>query len=87
MGTRSPTRGTDAPPTLGTWVGSRTARSAQWYSPVVSTQTSFTVSVSVTDGQSAPVVRTLTLPVSVPHYSADIQSIFNSVPCTGCHGT
>ncbi|MCY1047043.1 Ig-like domain-containing protein [Corallococcus sp. bb12-1] len=77
-----------APASQGTWVGSRTGASAQWYSPVVGTQTSFTVSVSVTDGQGAPVVRTLTVPVSVPRYSTDIQNVWASVPqCTGCHGT
>ncbi|MFL5347326.1 MAG: PKD domain-containing protein [Hyalangium sp.] len=72
--------------TQGSWVGSQTASSAQWFSPQMGTQTSFTLSVSVTDGQSTPVVRTITVPVSVPHYAADIQSIWNSVPCTGCHG-
>jgi hypothetical protein len=71
---------------MGTWVGSSTAQSAQWYSPVLSAQTSFTFSVSVTDGQSAPVVRTITVPVSVPHYT-DVQTVWNTVPCTGCHGT
>lgn len=76
-----------SPATQGSWVGSQAASSAQWYSPQLSTQTSFTFSVSVTDGQSTPVVRTITVPVSVPHYAADIQSIFNSVPCTGCHGS
>ncbi len=75
------------PATQGIWVSSTTGSSAQWYSPVVSAQTSFTLSVSVTDGQSTPVVRTITVPVSVPHYSADIQSIWDTVPCTGCHGS
>jgi hypothetical protein len=68
-------------------VGSRTGSSAQWYSPVLGAQTPFTFSVSVTDGQSTPVVRTITLPVSVPQYSADIQTVWNTVPgCAGCHG-
>jgi hypothetical protein len=76
-----------APATQGTWVGSRTGSSAQWYSPVLGAQTSFTLSVSVTDGQSTPVVRTVTVPVTVPHYT-DVQTgVFNAVPCTGCHGT
>lgn len=76
-----------APASSGTWVGARTGSSARWYSPVVATQTSFTFSVSVTDGASTPVVRTVTLPVSVPRYSANVQSIWTSVPCTGCHGS
>ncbi|MBN1205728.1 MAG: cadherin-like domain-containing protein [Myxococcaceae bacterium] len=76
-----------APAAQGTWVGSRTGSSAQWFSPAVGAQTSFTLSVSVTDNKSAPVVRTLTVPVSVPLYS-DVQSVWNTVPsCTACHGT
>jgi hypothetical protein len=70
----------------GTWVGSRTGPSAQWFSPALGTQTAFTLSVTVTDGQSTPVVRTIDVPVTVPQYAADIQTIWNSVPCTGCHG-
>jgi hypothetical protein len=70
----------------GTFVGGIiTNSSAQWYSPVVSTATSFTLSVSVTDGQSPAVVRTLTLPVTVPRYSTDVQAVWNA-RCTGCHG-
>jgi hypothetical protein len=76
-----------APASQGTWVGSRTGSSAQWFSPAVGQQTSFTLSVSVTDGKSAPVVRTLSVPVAVPLYS-DVQSVWNTVPsCTGCHGS
>ncbi|KFE62234.1 PKD domain-containing protein [Hyalangium minutum] len=74
------------PATQGTFVGSRTASSAQWYSPVVSSQTSFTLSVSVTDGQST-VVRTLTLPVTVPNYSTDVRGVWTLGNCTGCHGS
>ncbi len=75
-----------APATQGTFVGSQTSSSAQWFSPVVGAETSFTLSVSVTDGQSTPIVRTLTLPVTVPPYSS-VQNIWNTVPCTGCHGS
>jgi len=75
------------PATLGTWVGSRTGSSAQWYSPAVGAQTSFTLSVSVTDGQSTPVVRTVTFPVTVPNYSTDVRAVWSSGGCTGCHGT
>lgn len=71
----------------GNWVGPRTGSSAQWYSPPIGEQTSFTFSVSVTDGESTPVVRTLTVPVSVPRYS-DVQNVWNTVPsCTSCHGS
>jgi hypothetical protein len=70
----------------GTFVGSTTGASAQWYSPAMGSQTSFTLSVSVTDGQSAAVVRTINFPVTVPRYT-DVQSIWDTVPnCTNCHG-
>jgi hypothetical protein len=75
-----------APATQGTWVGSRTASGASWYSPAVGTQTSFTLSVSVTDGQSTPVVRTLTFPVTVPNYSVNVREVWSLGGCTGCHG-
>ena len=73
-----------APATQGTWVGALTGSSAQWYSPAVAAQTSFTLAVSVTDGKSAPVVRTVTVPVTVPRYT-DIQSVWSV--CTSCHGS
>ncbi|MFP2903618.1 Ig-like domain-containing protein [Pyxidicoccus sp. 3LFB2] len=76
-----------APATQGTWVGATTGNSAQWYSPAVGTQTSFTLSVSVTDGKSAPVVRTVTVPVTVPRYATDIQTVWSTANCTGCHPT
>ena len=76
-----------APATQGTFVSSSTPSSAQWFSPAIGTQTSFTLSVTVSDG-TAEVVRTVTVPVTLPHYAADIQSIWNSVPsCISCHGT
>lgn len=74
------------PNTPGTWVGGTNGTSAQWYSPVVGMETAFTFSVSVTDGVSPPVVRTVTLPVSVPRYGADVQSLWSSAECTKCHG-
>jgi protocatechuate 3,4-dioxygenase beta subunit len=72
-------------PSAGTFVGSTNGQSAQWFSPAIAAQTSFTISVSVTDNQGAPVTRTVTVPVSVPAYTS-VQAIWNSVPCTGCHG-
>lgn len=74
------------PSPQGTWVGGTTGASAQWYSPAVATQTAFTFHVSVTDGVNPPVVRTVTLPVSVPRYAADVQTVWNSSQCTNCHG-
>ncbi|WP_224242383.1 Ig-like domain-containing protein [Hyalangium gracile] len=75
-----------APATQGTFMGSTTSSSAQWFSPVVATQTSFTLSVTVTDGKSPAVARTLTVPVTVPRYT-DVQKTWEAVPCTSCHGT
>jgi hypothetical protein len=72
------------PATQGTWFSGRDTGSPQWYSPVLSTQTSFTFSVTVTDGQSSAETRTVTVPVDVPRYS-DIQPIWNEA-CLGCHG-
>jgi hypothetical protein len=66
-------------------VGSTTAQAAQWYSPPIGTQTSFTLSVTVTDGQSAPITRSINVNVSVPLYSY-VQTIWNGA-CTTCHGT
>lgn len=74
------------PATAGTFVGSTTSSSTQWYSPALAAQTSFTLSVSVTDGQSTPVVRTLSFPVTVPNYSTDVRAVWTSGNCTGCHG-
>jgi hypothetical protein len=74
-----------APATQGTWVGSRTASSAQWFSPAIGANTTFTLAVSVTDGQSAPVVRTIDVLVTVPPYTA-VQNVWTGT-CTGCHGT
>jgi hypothetical protein len=74
-----------APAAKGTWVGPRTGASVQWYSPAIGTQTSFTLKVSVTDGKSAPVVRSVTVPVTVPRYAADIQPVWREAGCMRCH--
>lgn len=76
-----------APAAQGTFVGGTTGTSAQWFSPQVGTETSFTFEVSVSDGKAAPVVRTVNVPVTVPAYS-DVQSVWSTnTLCTGCHGT
>lgn len=69
----------------GTWATARTGSTAQWYSPELSAQTSFTFEVSVTDCKSEPVVRTVSVPVSVPRF-ADLTPIFANA-CSTCHGT
>ena len=74
-----------APATPGAWVGATSGTSAQWYSPPVGAQTSFTLKVSVTDGRNAPVVQTVTVPVTVPKYGMDIQPVWSMGMCTDCH--
>jgi hypothetical protein len=75
----------EAPTTPGTWVGATSGTSAQWYSPPVDRTTDFTLKVSVTDGRNAPVVRTVTVPVTVPSYARDIQPVWSMGMCTDCH--
>jgi hypothetical protein len=73
-------------PSAGTFVSGATTVSAQWFSPAIAAQTSFSFSVSVTDGESAPVVRNASVPVTVPAYTS-VQQVWDTAPCTGCHGT
>ncbi len=73
-----------APASQGTWFAGRDTGSPQWYSPVLTTETSFTFSVTVTDGQSPPETRTVTVPVGEARYS-DVQAIWNDA-CLSCHG-
>jgi hypothetical protein len=73
-----------APASQGTWFSGRDASIAKWYSPVLTTETSFTFSVTVTDGESPAETRTLTVPVGVPGY-ADVQAVWNDARCADCH--
>jgi hypothetical protein len=72
-----------APTAQGTWFSGRDGDAPQWYSPVLTTETSYTFSVTVTDGQSPSVTRTVTVPVSVPRY-ADVQAVWTA-GCGSCH--
>ncbi len=72
-----------APASQGTWFSGQDAALAKWYSPVLATETSFTFSVTVTDGESPAVTRTVTVPVGVPAYS-DVQAIWDAA-CISCH--
>ncbi|MBU8896072.1 hypothetical protein KRR26_10675 [Corallococcus sp. M34] len=74
-----------APATQGHFIAGTSGAKAKWFSPDLSAETSFTFSVSVTDGQSAPVVRTVIVPVHVPTY-ADVQRVWTQ-NCMGCHDT
>ncbi|MDC0715096.1 Ig-like domain-containing protein [Stigmatella sp. ncwal1] len=75
-----------SPAVQGTFVGGRTGTSAQWFSPAVGAETSFTISVTVSDGQGASVTREATVPVTVPLYGNDIQPVWSNASCLGCHG-
>jgi hypothetical protein len=75
-----------APAEQGTWFSGREASVAKWYSPVLTSKTSFTFSVTVTDGESPAVTRTVTADVDVPAYS-NVQAIWDDAPCTGCHNS
>jgi protocatechuate 3,4-dioxygenase beta subunit len=72
-----------SPATQGTFVGSRTGLSAQWFSPAVSAQGFFTLSVMVSDG-TASVTRNISVTINVPTYS-EVQNVWNGT-CTNCHG-
>jgi hypothetical protein len=62
-----------------------TAAGTQWLSPELTTATTYTFQVTVSDGTTS-VTRTLPVDVGVPQYARDIQPIWNSL-CTGCHSS
>ncbi|WP_052519451.1 Ig-like domain-containing protein [Archangium violaceum] len=62
-----------------------TASETQWLSPEISTATTYTIQVTVSDG-TASVTRTLDVQVGVPEYTRDIQPIWNA-QCTSCHSS
>ncbi len=66
----------------GTFTGATTP-SATWRSPDVSAATTFTITVSVTDGRNT-VSRSKDVVVNVPTYAAHIQPIFDQ-KCLSCH--
>jgi hypothetical protein len=73
------------PAPRGTFVSGADGESVTWYSPAVGAETAFSLEVLVSDGHGAPVRRTVTVPVRLPRYAEDIQSLWGSL-CTGCHG-
>lgn len=72
-----------APASMGTF-GATNAASTTWFSPEISMMTSFTIKVTVTDGKSAPIERTVTIDATVPRLQDVYASVYSS--CTGCHG-
>jgi hypothetical protein len=64
----------------------------RWFSDELSAPTSVTLTVSVTDGRSAPISRQLDVNLTVPRFSEVYANILAVAPlqggqCTGCHGT
>lgn len=70
------------PPGLGTFRTSRESV-ARWHSPDLSTATTYTLQVTVSDG-TASATRSVEVPIHVPTYAADIQPLW-SPTCTTCH--
>jgi Big-like domain-containing protein/K319-like protein len=73
------------PAPRGTFVSSADGASVTWFSPAVGAETAFSLEVLVSDGHGAQVRGTVTVPVRLPRYAEDIQSLWDSL-CTGCHG-
>ncbi|HEX5745373.1 MAG TPA: cadherin-like domain-containing protein [Archangium sp.] len=62
-----------------------TAAGTQWLSPELTTATTYTFQVTVSDGTES-VTRTLAVEVGVPQYARDIQPIWDA-QCTNCHSS
>ena len=61
-----------------------TTTNTTWRAPVVSTATTFTLRVSVTDGKSTPVTNDVSITVNPAAFTAQVQPIFDGY-CTSCH--
>jgi hypothetical protein len=73
-----------APSQQGTF-GSTSTASTTWISPPLGVASlPFSFQVSVSDGHNPPVVRQVTLTVTMPSYANDIRAIWNS-KCMPCH--
>ena len=70
-------------PTPGSWAAPAAASSA-WFSGAIAAAGPAQLQVSVSDGVNPPVVQTLAVTVTVPHFT-DLQPIF-SMTCVACHG-
>lgn len=73
-----------APAALGTFTSTTTA-STLWISPASGMPFDADLEVRVTDGRSAPVVRTTRVSILVARFATDVQPVFSAV-CAGCHG-
>lgn len=75
----------------GTFVTPGSPRAVRWYSPLTTTPTSFTLSVTVTDRRSPAETRSVTVTITPPRFQ-DVYGRILGVPalsggqCAGCHG-
>jgi len=75
----------------GTFVTPASPKAVRWYSPLTTTLTTYTLSVSVTDGRSPAASRTVTVTITPPRFQ-DVYGRILGVPalsggqCAGCHG-
>lgn len=72
-----------SPASMGTF-SSTNAASTTWFSPEVSMTTAFAIKVTVTDGKSTPIERTVMIDTTVPRLQDVYATVYSS--CTGCHG-
>lgn len=75
----------------GTFFENGNPSAQRWFSGEVSAPTQVTLEVSVTDGRSPPIVRQLTVSLTVPRFSEVYPTVL-AMPvlqggqCLGCHG-
>jgi hypothetical protein len=76
----------------GTFFENGNPAAQRWFSAEISAPTTVTLSVSVTDGRSAPISRQVSIDVTVPRFSEVYANILAVPPlqggqCVGCHGS
>jgi hypothetical protein len=75
----------------GTFVTPGSPNRVRWFSPVTTTATDYTLSVSVTDGRSPAESRSVTVSITPPRFQ-DVYGRLLGLPvlsggqCVGCHG-
>jgi hypothetical protein len=76
----------------GTFFENGNPSAQRWFSDELTSPTTATLSVSVTDGRSPPVTRSTTVALTVPRFQ-DVHGQVLAVPvlqggqCVGCHGS
>lgn len=76
----------------GTFFENGNPSAQRWFSAELASPTTVTLSVSVTDGRSAPITRQIMINVTVPRFTDVYANILAVAPlqggqCVGCHGT